>query len=157
MLLLAAAVATIATWVPMRWPTADPASLALLKDTPINCLLLEPQNWSPQFTQKAHEQGIATVGITTQPWDPKAAAHLDAILSAAPAQSSTIPVYPLAPRTSLDFNKAELIGSVGVNITIPTAAQVGDTLKVTLNGNVENITLTQTDLTAGVITRHDCA
>jgi hypothetical protein len=111
MLLLAAAVATIATWVPMRWPTADPASLALLKDTPINCLLLEPQNWSPQFTAKAHEQGIATVGITTQPWDPKAAAHLDAILSAAPAQSSTIPVYPLAPRTSLDFNKTELIAT----------------------------------------------
>jgi hypothetical protein len=101
LLLLAAA---LASWVPMRWPTADPASLSLLAGTPINCLILEPRHWSPAFLAKAKEQGLAVVGLTGRPWDPKAAAGLDAILAAGPVQPAPIPVYPLLPRSQLRFN-----------------------------------------------------
>ena len=110
-LLAAAALAAVANWIPMRWPTADPASLDLLQQTPINCVLLEPQHWSPAFLAKARERGIATVGITAQPWDPKTAAGLDAILSEAPAQPSSIPVIPFLQRSSLDFDNATLIAT----------------------------------------------
>ncbi|WP_233260963.1 S-layer family protein [Limnohabitans sp. WS1] len=51
------------------------------------------------------------------------------------------------------INVAELSGTVGISISIPTAAQVGDVLKVTINGTPENITLTAADLLAASITR----
>ncbi len=110
-LLAAAALAAVANWIPMRWPTADPASLVLLENTPINCLLLEPQHWSPVFLAKARERGIATVGLADKPWDPKAASGLDAVLSAGPAQPSSIPVIPFVQRSSLDFSNLTLIAT----------------------------------------------
>ena len=72
-LLLAAAIASLVSWVPMRWPTADPASLALLSDTPVNCLLLEQKHWSPALTAAAREKGIAVVGVVNAAWDGEAA------------------------------------------------------------------------------------
>lgn len=133
-LLLAAAVVSLSAWVPMRWPSADPATLALLKDTPIDCLLLEPQHWSPAFTAQAHKQGIATVGIVGQAWDDNAAraANLDAILTAGPAQPSTIPVYPLAIRSALRFEGVPLTATAqgvwpGINPVDPEHAKAAPT------------------------------
>src|SRR5579863_3913044 len=50
--MLAAAALLIAMypdWVPARWPSADPKSLELLANTPVNCLWLERAQWSAEF------------------------------------------------------------------------------------------------------------
>lgn len=123
-LVLAAVVATLSSWVPMRWTTADPASLALLDGSPINCVVMEPQHWSRAFTDRAHEQGIAVVGLTSKSWDEAAArmAGLDAILTESATQRSSVPVYPLSPRSALQLESAPLIATAqglwpGVNQT----------------------------------------
>jgi hypothetical protein len=56
-------IASAADWVPMRWTSADPKSLELVKDTAINCLLLERGQWSPEFAKAAADRGIATLGV----------------------------------------------------------------------------------------------
>jgi hypothetical protein len=67
MLLLFASVAMVAMpdWVPARWFSKDPATLKLVESTPVNCLLMEKANWSPEFTRAAAERGIATLGVVT--------------------------------------------------------------------------------------------
>jgi hypothetical protein len=56
-------IAGVSAWVPARWASSDPASLDLLKDTPINCLLLEQRDWSTAFHKKAAERNIAVLGV----------------------------------------------------------------------------------------------
>jgi hypothetical protein len=76
--MLAAAALLIALypdWVPARWPSADPASLSLLANTPINCLWLERPQWSPAFAAEATKRGIATLGVIHREGDPIAAAQ----------------------------------------------------------------------------------
>ena len=63
MLLALVLAASLTDWVPARWISNDPKSLPLLKDTPINCLLLERPQWSPSFAQQAAKQGIVTLGV----------------------------------------------------------------------------------------------
>jgi len=64
MFLLALAIlATPAGWVPARWFSSDPASLELVKDTPVNCLLIEHALWKPAFVAAAREQDIAVLGV----------------------------------------------------------------------------------------------
>ncbi len=66
MLLLAAvAIVAMPDWVPARWFSKDPATLKLVESTPVNCLLIEKANWSPEFTKAAAERGIATLGVVT--------------------------------------------------------------------------------------------
>lgn len=112
-LVLGVAVASLASWVPMRWTTADPASLAVLKDTPVNCLLLAPQHWSAAFSAGARAQGIAVVGIVDKAWDDKAAqaAKLDAIFTEGPTQPSALPVYSLPVRSAMRFEDVPLVGT----------------------------------------------
>jgi len=55
------AAASAANWIPMRWSSADPQTLDLLKGTPVNCLLLEERDWSPAFLKAAAARNIATV------------------------------------------------------------------------------------------------
>lgn len=64
-MLFLAAVAMVAMpdWVPARWFSKDPASLKLVESTPVNCLLMEKADWSPEFTRAAAERGIATLGV----------------------------------------------------------------------------------------------
>ncbi len=66
-MLLLAAVAMVAMpdWVPARWFSKDPATLKLVEKTPVNCLLMEKANWSPEFTKAAADRGIATLGVVT--------------------------------------------------------------------------------------------
>lgn len=63
MLLALLLVAGIADWAPARWRTADPKSLELIAETPINCLLLEREAWTPEFLSAAAARGIATLGV----------------------------------------------------------------------------------------------
>ena len=63
MLLALVLAASLTDWVPARWISNDPKSLPLLKDTPINCLLLERPQWSQSFAQQAARQGIVTLGV----------------------------------------------------------------------------------------------
>src|SRR6185369_4689246 len=63
MLLALMLIASAADWVPMRWISPDPKSLELVKGTPVNCLLLERSQWSPQFVKAASEIGVATLGV----------------------------------------------------------------------------------------------
>ncbi len=55
--------AGIPDWVPARWSSSDTQSLELVRRTPINCLLLEQRHWSAEFTARAAEAGIATLGV----------------------------------------------------------------------------------------------
>ena len=57
------AAASMVDWAPARWNSADPATLRLVHETPVNCLLLERQNWSAAFAQAASQNGIATLGV----------------------------------------------------------------------------------------------
>jgi hypothetical protein len=65
MLLAAAVIVAMPDWVPARWFSKDPATLKLVESTPVNCLLMEKPNWSPEFTRAAAERGIATLGVVT--------------------------------------------------------------------------------------------
>ena len=38
-------------------------SLELVRDTPVNCLLLEPAHWSREFSEAAAKAGVATLGV----------------------------------------------------------------------------------------------
>lgn len=55
--------AAMPQWAPARWNSADVKSLALLAGTPINCLLLEEQNWKPEFIRAAASRDVATLGV----------------------------------------------------------------------------------------------
>jgi hypothetical protein len=55
--------ASVADWVPMRWPWAEPKSLQLIADSPINCLLLERSNWNQPVVPAAAAKDIITLGI----------------------------------------------------------------------------------------------
>lgn len=50
-------------WLPIRWPSNDPASLTLLKDTPLNCLLLEEKLFSADFTRQAKAANLIPLAI----------------------------------------------------------------------------------------------
>ncbi|MGI8741797.1 MAG: hypothetical protein ACR2NN_04340 [Bryobacteraceae bacterium] len=63
MLLALFALAGAANLVPVRWNSSDPKSLDLLRDTPVNCVLLEPASWGPSFLKGALERKIAAFGV----------------------------------------------------------------------------------------------
>src|SRR5688572_26511288 len=53
----------LADLVPARWTSGDPASLELLNDTPVNCLLINAAASRPEFIQAARAKKIAVLGI----------------------------------------------------------------------------------------------
>lgn len=112
-LLVAAVLAALSSWVPMRWASADPKSLDLLEGTPVNCLLLKPTQWSAAFSARARAKGIVTAGIVDGDWDDSAAvaAGLDAIFTTGPVRASKLPVYSLPERSAMVFDGAALVGT----------------------------------------------
>jgi hypothetical protein len=66
----------------MRWASADPASLDLLANNPVNCILVEQPHWSPGLLKAAREKGIATAAVlrTGQPPSKAAALPFDALV-----------------------------------------------------------------------------
>ncbi len=71
--LLLAATPRPADWVPARWPWSEAPSLALLTDTPINCLLLK--NYSGEFVAAAAGRGMVTLAVIVPGGDTVAAAR----------------------------------------------------------------------------------
>ncbi len=54
---------TPSAWVPARWASGDPASLDLLRPTPLNCLLVEHPKWSKPFAAAAARRGVVVLGV----------------------------------------------------------------------------------------------
>lgn len=67
MFLAAAVVATLAECVPMRWISAAPESLDLLDGSPVNCLLLEEEQWAPRLVAEAKKRGLAALAVVREP------------------------------------------------------------------------------------------
>jgi hypothetical protein len=64
---IAAAMAAIAgtpsEWIPARWHSHDPATLELLDDSPVNCLLLEPADQDRRFSGAAAKRGAVVLAV----------------------------------------------------------------------------------------------
>jgi len=131
---LALALAAIADWTPARWNSADPQSLELVRQSPVNCLLLEEANWSAAFNRAAAQAGIATLAIVrTSPLDASklkglafTGAALEGDFTAEDRKSladAGLTAVPLGLRTSMHFHNAEpIVGTVqgvwpGINQT----------------------------------------
>jgi hypothetical protein len=56
-------VAALPNFVPVRWFSAEPKSLDLLRDSPVNCLLLEQVQWSPSFLEEAGKRSLAVYAV----------------------------------------------------------------------------------------------
>jgi hypothetical protein len=67
--------------VPARWASADPKTLDLLRDSPVNCLLLEQNLWSAAFIAKAHDRDIAVFGVVHPDGNPMSAVHRASAMS----------------------------------------------------------------------------
>lgn len=65
--------AAVSDWVPARWISSDPASLPLVRETPVNCVLLEEPLWSAAFNEQARQAGIAALAVIRPSSDPGAA------------------------------------------------------------------------------------
>lgn len=52
----------LSSCVPVRWPSADPASLDLLQDTPFQCLVLDRAQWSREFSDAAAARSLRVLG-----------------------------------------------------------------------------------------------
>jgi hypothetical protein len=74
MLLALLLFAGLADCVPARWPSGDPTSLELLKDTPVNCVLVEEGAWTPKFVAAAQGSGVRVLGVIGEGADARAAA-----------------------------------------------------------------------------------
>lgn len=75
MLLAFALLATLPDLAPARWPANAVKSLDLIRDTPINCLLLEQPQWSSAFVAAAAGRGVATFAVIRPQGDPLASAR----------------------------------------------------------------------------------
>jgi hypothetical protein len=111
-----------ADWVPARWSWPEAKTLDLLKDTPVNCLLVE---WKPsaaaqisQFATAAAARGIATLAVVRQGGDAAAAAKtevsgivLEGDFDAPPAKLD-VPVIEITSRARMQFSgNAAVLGT----------------------------------------------
>jgi hypothetical protein len=118
MLLAATALllAALPECVPMRWQPAAPASLELLANSPVNCLLLEEAAWTRAFAQAAHARNLTLLGVVRDGRPESAAkalaAGLDGIAAEGPpsaalrdwARQSAKPLVEILPRASLPLD-----------------------------------------------------
>jgi hypothetical protein len=139
--LLAFALAAPGDWIPARWPSSDPDSLEWVRGTAVNCLLIEKVRWSPEFSQKANEAGIAVLGVANQEAEladlhrSAAAAKLNGVViegnfdealvtkARGALAGSGFTVVELTPRTRMRFDSGQpVIGTYqgvwpGINVT----------------------------------------
>ena len=137
--------ASPAAWVPARWPSNDPKTLALLEGTKVNCLLLESP--APAFVAAANERKIAPVAVIRPGSDAVAQAKAavaakmqgialegefpegtaSAVRSAAPG----IPIIEITLRAQMNLNSANpVIGTyqgvwAGIQVTDAGATKAG--------------------------------
>jgi hypothetical protein len=104
-------------WVPARWNSTEPKTLALLKDTPINCLLIE---WKPdsasavgKFATAAAGQGIATLAVVRQASEASAAAKSGVTGIVAEGDfASELPAIQITSREHMKLGgNAEVLGT----------------------------------------------
>ncbi len=62
-----------ADWVPVRWPWSDARSLDLLRESPVNCLLL--RDFPADLVAAAANRGLATLAVLKPAGDPVAEAR----------------------------------------------------------------------------------
>lgn len=97
--------------VPAHWNSADPKSLDLLKDSPVNCLLVEQPAWSRAFVEPAHQHSIEIFGVVRPGDDPVAEtrrameAHLDGVA----LEGSFQPAVLERARTLLEGSKMAVV------------------------------------------------
>ena len=120
---LALAIAPPSDWVPARWASNDPKSLELVRDTPVNCLVLESSLWSREFSGAAAKVGVATLGVIRPGPDADALsqkagqAGLSGVLlegdfaSALKDPPPSLTIVPLGLRSKMRFDSAS--GIVG--------------------------------------------
>ncbi len=81
-LLATASIFSLNDCVPARWPSSAAQSLSLLKNSPVNCLIVEPAAWSPVFVNAAHERKVRLLAdLSNTPGDAAKAlaANVDAL------------------------------------------------------------------------------
>ncbi len=136
-------IAASAGWVPARWISSEPGSLELLRGTPVNCLLLERDQWAPEFLAAAREKGIVVLGVV-RPGDPldgarlAARSKLDGIAlegdfspAAVKQVRDAVPdltLVPILPRDSLRFRPGEIAATFQAVWPEIEVAQDGATL-----------------------------
>jgi hypothetical protein len=130
MLLALILIAGLTDWVPARWISSDPKSLELIRGTPINCLLLERDQWSPAFAEEAARQNVVTLGVVRPGGDPLESAlaalreNLQGVVLEGDFPAAEIarvksklaaaraPVVEMLPRRSLDLHgQADIIAT----------------------------------------------
>ena len=119
MLLFAAAAAPDwNTCVPARWPGSDPASLALLDNSPINCLLVEQNRATAAFVKSARDRGRKVLAIVGGEFEPSG--DFDALVieeattseaAARKARDSGKAVIELVSRVRMNFEAAPVVGA----------------------------------------------
>jgi hypothetical protein len=83
--LLAAPAAWLPECVPMRWNFENIKSLDLVKSTPVNCLLVERDRWSPQLVKATADAGMRLLGVV-RPGD----AAVDSVQQAAALKMAAV-------------------------------------------------------------------
>ena len=63
MFLPVAVLAVLPSLVPARWASNDPATLDLVRMTPVNCILVEQPQWSKPFNEEAAKRGLTTLAV----------------------------------------------------------------------------------------------
>lgn len=95
--------------VPARWDSADVKTLDLVKDTPINCLLIDEPRWSRDFITAAKAKGLSLLGVVASDDAAKRASALgfDALVvegtNDVKAEGATVVRLPI--RTRMDLAK----------------------------------------------------
>ncbi|MBL8215166.1 MAG: hypothetical protein JNK87_30890 [Bryobacterales bacterium] len=112
MLAATAVAVTLAGCVPMRWISADPASLTLLKDSPVNCLLLEEPQWA--LAPAVRERGLLALAVVRSAEQARRVpARFDALVTEGGrlAGPAGLPVVALAARRDLHLEEKGVAGT----------------------------------------------
>jgi hypothetical protein len=118
MLLMLAMTVAAPDCVPARWHSADPRTIALIRQTPINCVLIEREHWSAEFNAAAAKGGIAALGVIRPDQDLASLAEklrgaglegavLEGVFppeTAAALRDSKITVIEMGPRARMKFS-----------------------------------------------------
>lgn len=73
LLLTAVSAVSLADCIPARWTPSSPASLGLLGDSPVSCLVVEESAWTQEFLHAARERGVKVLAALPA-GEPEAAA-----------------------------------------------------------------------------------
>jgi hypothetical protein len=123
MLLALVMAASLTNCIPARWKSSDPASLDIVAETPVNCLLLDPARWSATFSEQASKKAITALGVIRPGTDPAEEARralaaklgglvLEGDFDPATVQrlrDSTLPIIELPSRATLRLREPPVI------------------------------------------------